>query len=90
MPIRRCSGSTQSPSPATVRPPIRTLPASGRSKPAIMRSSVVLPEPLGPSSATSSPRPTRRLAASTAVRAPNDRLRSTASMALGFAHDGQF
>ena len=32
------------------------VPASGRSKPAIMRSSVVLPEPLGPSSATSSPR----------------------------------
>ena len=32
---------------ATRRPPIRTRPASGRSKPAIIRSSVVLPEPLG-------------------------------------------
>ena len=55
MPIRRCSGSTHEPLPATSRPPIATRPASGRSKPATTRSSVVLPEPLGPSSATSSP-----------------------------------
>ena len=36
-----------------VRP--RTLPLSGTSRPAMMRSRVVLPEPEGPSSATSSP-----------------------------------
>ena len=41
-------------------PPIRTLPASGRSKPAISRSSVVLPEPLGPTSGDDAPRSTRR------------------------------
>ena len=35
----------------TSRPPIRTWPASGVSSPAITRNSVVLPDPLGPSSA---------------------------------------
>ena len=33
----------------------RTAPLSGNSSPAMMRSSVVLPEPEGPSSATNSP-----------------------------------
>ena len=83
MPILRRSGSTHSPSSATVRPPMRTRPASGRSKPAIMRSSVVLPEPLGPSSATIWPWSTRREAPSTALRAPKERCRCSASMALG-------
>ncbi len=36
-------------------PAIRTVPASGVSKPAIRRSSVVLPQPDGPSRATTSP-----------------------------------
>ena len=66
MPMRRCSGSTQVPSPATPRPLTATRPASGVSKPAITRRSVVFPEPLGPSSATSSPCSTRSVAPSTA------------------------
>ena len=81
MPIRRRSGSTQSPAPATARPPMATVPASGRSKPAIMRSSVVLPEPLGPSSATIWPWSTCTLAASTARSAPKALVRPVASMA---------
>ena len=59
MPIRRCSGSTHVPLPATPRPLTAIRPASGVSNPAITRSSVVFPEPLGPSSATSSPCSTR-------------------------------
>ena len=47
MPMRRFSTGTRS----TPSPPITMLPASGKSKPAIMRSSVVLPLPDGPSSA---------------------------------------
>ena len=38
----------------------RTVPAVGRSKPAIIRSTVVLPEPDGPSSVTNSPSATSR------------------------------
>src|SRR3954453_7380135 len=38
------------------RPSSRTRPASGRSKPAIARSAVVLPQPEGPSGAISQPR----------------------------------
>ncbi len=39
----------------TVSPRISISPASGSSSPAIARSSVVLPQPLGPSSTTNSP-----------------------------------
>src|SRR5205085_12476195 len=46
------------------------LPASGHSRPAMMRSSVVLPEPEGPSSASSSPLSTRRSTLSSAVKSP--------------------
>ena len=46
------------------------VPASGASKPAIRRSSVVLPQPDGPSSATISPRSTQSCARSTAWTAP--------------------
>ena len=42
-------------SSVTVRPWISTLPRSGRSRPAIRRSVVVLPAPVGPSSTTNSP-----------------------------------
>ena len=37
------------PSSVTSRPPMKTLPLDGASSPAIMRSVVVLPQPLGPS-----------------------------------------
>ena len=40
---------------ATSRSPIITLPLVGYSKPEIMRSVVVLPQPEGPSSVTISP-----------------------------------
>ena len=56
---------------STSSPSKRTAPASGTSSPAMMRSSVVLPEPDGPSSATSSPAGTSRLTSSSAVNAPN-------------------
>src|SRR5947209_6021249 len=42
-------------SPVTSRPPIRIEPQSGISRPAIRRRVVVLPAPVGPSSATNSP-----------------------------------
>jgi len=44
-----------------LRPSIRTSPTSGQSRPAMIRNSVVLPEPDGPSSASNSPcRPSDR------------------------------
>ena len=42
-------------SAVTSLPPRRTRPVVGSSKPPIMRSMVVLPQPDGPSSVTSSP-----------------------------------
>src|SRR6476660_90339 len=48
-----------------------TSPASGQSSPAMIRSSVVLPEPEGPSSANNSPSPTFKSTLSSAVNAPN-------------------
>src|SRR5918996_4716732 len=76
MPTWRRSGGTHAP-PATSSSPTRTVPPSGTSKPAMSRSSVVLPQPLGPSSATNSPLPTSRLASATARTAP--KLRETRS-----------
>ena len=55
MPTRRRSGGTEPPAPATRRPPISIVPASGASRPAIRRSTVVLPQPDGPSSVSISP-----------------------------------
>jgi hypothetical protein len=70
MPIRRRSGEIQQPLPATASPPTSTVPESGRSNPAISRRSVVLPQPLGPSTANSSPRSTAIVVACTARVAP--------------------
>ena len=50
----------------TSRPAMTILPPVGASSPAIMRSVVVLPQPLGPSSVVSVPRGTRKLTSSTA------------------------
>ena len=47
-------------SSAPTRPSTRIVPASGASTPAIVRSSVVLPPPLRPTSATASPPPISR------------------------------
>src|SRR4051812_20444424 len=54
----------------TSSPWMRIVPALGVSKPAIIRSSVVLPQPLGPSSANSSPRPIESVTPSTATTSP--------------------
>src|SRR3712207_5114419 len=72
MPIRRRSGGTQVPRgpSASTRPPTSTLPPSGRSKPARSRSSVVLPQPLGPRTAKSSPFSTASVVGRTARIAP--------------------
>src|SRR5262245_2310358 len=51
-------------------PPSRIAPVSGRSKPAIMRSVVVLPEPDGPSMVKNSPSATWRSTLSTAPTGP--------------------
>ncbi len=54
----------------------RIDPASGSMKPAIDRSSVVLPQPLGPSSIRSSPLATSTLTRSRTVAAANRTTRS--------------
>ena len=46
------------------------LPVSGASSPAMMRSSVVLPQPDGPSSETNSPRPTESESSLSTVALP--------------------
>src|SRR6267154_4606504 len=62
---RRCGGT-----PVMSWPSMMSRPASGVSKPASRRSSVVLPQPELPSRANSSPRSMTRSTLSTAVIAP--------------------
>src|SRR5215213_769791 len=50
--------------------PIRTVPAVGSSRPATIRSVVVLPQPDGPSSAKNDPCGTVSVRSSTAVKSP--------------------
>src|SRR6476661_4186815 len=52
----------------TGAPPISIVPASGRSRPAMSRNSVLLPDPLGPTMATTSPSATSKLTPSTTSR----------------------
>src|SRR4051812_45153835 len=52
-------------------PATKTSPDVTRSRPAITRRVVVLPQPDGPSKQTTSPAATERLASLTAVKAPN-------------------
>ena len=66
MPKSRCAGGSR----VTSRPPISMLPASCASRPAITRSSVVLPQPEGPRKQTSLPLSTSSETASSAVKAP--------------------
>src|SRR6185369_5124510 len=66
------------------RPAMAMMPASGFSRPATSRSSVVLPAPVGPSSTTSSPLGTVRLtsfAASTVPKRLVTRSITTSAMA---------
>ena len=58
-------------------PSIRIRPAVGISKPAIIRRAVVLPQPDGPSSVTSSPSRTSKETPSTAVTRPPARCGSS-------------
>jgi hypothetical protein len=68
----RFSGGRQRPlGPEAITAPFtRMSPSSGRSSPAISRSVVLLPQPLGPSSVSVSPRYSSKLTRSTAVVAP--------------------
>ena len=54
------------------RPPTWTRPSSGSSKPAIMRSVVVLPQPDGPSSEKNSPAAMSSVTSSTATTRPSN------------------
>ena len=56
----------------TVAPRMRISPEVGVSSPASMRSSVVLPEPDGPTMVKNSPSATSRSMPSTAVNVPKD------------------
>ena len=67
-PCRRCASTAAA--SVTSLPPRRTRPAVGAMKPAIMRSVVVLPQPLGPSSTTNSPSRTSSETSCTATVAP--------------------
>ena len=67
MATRRFSGARKLLGPLKTRPSSSISPASGASKPAMSRSSVVLPQPLGPSSASTSPCRTARSAPLTAA-----------------------
>src|SRR2546422_3675578 len=74
---RAFGGTRFLPFAATHSPAIHISPASGFPKPAIIRSVVVLPHPLAPSSATVSPSATSSEARSTTVRDPNRFVTST-------------
>ena len=63
--LRAYGGSRVTSTPAS-----STVPASGRSNPAIRRSSVVLPEPDGPSMVKNSPSATSRSTPATAASCP--------------------
>ena len=62
---RRCGGT-----PASDRPPSRISPSLGSSKPASIRSKVLLPQPEGPSRAWNSRSWIARSSASTATASP--------------------
>src|SRR5829696_3996364 len=83
MPRPRISAGTSIPRarPSTTRSPIRMLPPLGSSSPAIIRKVVVLPQPEGPSSVSSSPSAAVSVAPSTATKAPKllERLSSAMS-----------
>ena len=64
-------------------PRMNMSPAVGISSPAIMRSTVVLPPPLGPSNAISSPSLTEKVTLLTAALSPNCLLTFFSSMLTG-------
>src|SRR5260221_5608650 len=70
MAMSRCLGSTS----LTSWPSILMVPEVTSSRPATMRSAVVLPQPDGPTRTSSSPSPTARSSAETAVVPSGNRL----------------
>src|SRR5258708_22261226 len=76
MPMLRLCGATKTPrSTSTIGLPEKVIrPASGRSRPAIIRKLVVLPHPDGPSSVKTCPRCTSSAMPSTARSAPKSLL----------------
>src|SRR5918997_900780 len=83
MPTRRRSGGTWTRGPETSRSPMRTSPPSRRSSPAIVRSRVVLPQPLGPSRATTAPGSTRRSTSRSTATSPKRLPARATAMASG-------
>src|SRR2546425_1910968 len=80
MPTPRWRGGTS----LTHRPSKTTSPASGRSKPAIIRSVVVLPHPDPPTTDTSSPCAISSDSPSTAVAAPKRLVTLLSEILIGF------
>src|SRR5262245_31640322 len=70
----------------TSAPRVRTVPASGRTRPFTVFNAVVLPEPLRPGSTMTRPSGTDRLTPSRAGGASGNPLR-TSSRSTGFAED---
>src|SRR6185436_17321210 len=75
---RRCGGT-----PVTSAPSMRIVPASGSSKPPIIRSNVVLPQPEGPRCEKNSPRRMASVTPSTATTSPK-RLPTPSISTLGW------
>src|SRR5687768_1890592 len=71
MPMPRRSGGTTRVGVESVTSPVRIAPSSGAMKPAISRSRVVFPQPLGPSKVTNSRSRTSSERSRTAVTPPN-------------------
>ena len=66
----RTRARSSSPSPPNARPASETVPALGWSNPAHSPSRVVLPLPLGPTSASDSPAPSEKDAPRSTVSGP--------------------
>src|SRR3954447_15443376 len=66
----------------TTRSPISMVPPVGSSSPAMHRSDVVLPQPLGPSSVTSEPFGTSKSTPSTARTPPGNSLTSPRTLII--------
>src|SRR6059058_3646810 len=73
--------------PGSSMPEIRASPEVGRSRPASMRSRVVLPSPFGPKRARHSPGANVKVTPATARRRPNSRV-SSATSTTGAPPDG--
>src|SRR5205823_13506281 len=69
-------------------PRTKISPSVGTSRPAINRSTVVLPPPLGPSKASNSPSRTEKVTLVTALTPPNCLLTALSSMLMDFVLNG--